>query len=87
MPKSCADSLPQFSTTLQIHSARDREAKIPPPLPGQQLLEEESTQNQKKLLIQVGSTTVIHLGKYFWQVISKSLYFSVPGPLLAIVVV
>lgn len=41
----------------------------------------------KKLLIQVGSTTIIHLGKYFWQVISKSLYFSVPGPLLAIVVV
>lgn len=83
----CAHSLPQFPTTMQIHSVRDR-SQDPSSCARAAALKEGEDTKQKKVSDSSGSTTIIHLGKKnFWEVISKNLYISVPGSLLAIVVV
>lgn len=58
----CAHSFPRCRVTLQ-----ETDAKIPPPVPGQQLLKKgegtKQDQKKKKVSDSSGSTTIIHLGK------------------------
>lgn len=84
MPIASHSSPQQRRFTLQ-----ETEAKIPPPVPGQQLLRKGRIQNKEKFLIQVEVPPSFTLEKIknFWEFISKNLYISVPGLLLAIVVV